>query len=78
MPLKGNSNQYGICCHSGYGPTFGGGYDLYIASGANANSSSYSNLGHTYQCPTNGNSSFFVGQRDFSVNEMEVFVFKDN
>ena len=78
MPLKGNNNQSGICCYNRYGPTFGGGHDLYIASGANANSSSYSNLGNTYQCPTNANSSFLVGERDFSVNEIEVFVFKAN
>ena len=78
MPLNGNKNQCGIFCNSGYGPTFGGGHDLHIASGANANSSSYSNLGNTYQCPTNANSSFLVGRRDFSVNEIEVFVFKAN
>ena len=78
MPLRGTNNQNGICCKSSYGPTFGGGHDLYIASGANANSSSYSNLGNTYQCPTNANSSFLVGGRDFSVNEIEVFVFKAN
>ena len=78
MPLIGNNNQSGILCNSGYGPTFGGGHDLHIARGANANSSSYSKLGNTYQCPTNANSSFLVGRRDFSVNEIEVFVFKAN
>ena len=78
MPLKGNNNQYGICCYSEYGPTFGGGNDLYIASGANANSNSHCNLGNTYQCPANANSSFLVGQKNFCVNEMEVFVFKAN
>ena len=78
MPLKGNTNQNGICCYSGHGPTFGGGHDLLIASGANANSSSYSNLGNTYQCPANANYLFLVGQKNFSVNEMEVFVFKAN
>ena len=78
MPLNGTSNQHGIFCKSGYGPSFGGGHDLHIANGANANSSSYSNLGTTYQCPANANSSsFLAGQRNFSVNEVEVFVFKD-
>ena len=47
MPLKGTANHNRIQRSSGYGPTFGGGHDLYIANGANANSSSYSNLGHT-------------------------------
>ena len=78
MPLKGTANQNGIHCSSGYGPTFGGGHDLHIANGANANSNSCSNLGNTYQCPANANSSFLVGQRNFCVNEMEVFVFKAN
>ena len=78
MPLKGTSNQNGIYCSSGYGPTFGGGHDLHIANVANTNSNSYSGLGHTYQCPANTNSSFLVGQKNFSVNEMEVFVFKAN
>ena len=76
MPLTGNYNKNGIHCRSEYGPTFGGNHDLYIATGANANSNSYSILGYTYKCPGNGNSSFLVGQRNFSVNEVEVFVFK--
>ena len=79
IPLKGTNNQNGIYCDSGYGPSFGGNHDLHIANGANANSSSYSNLGYTYQCPANANSSsFLAGQRNFCVNEMEVFVFKAN
>ena len=32
MPLKGTTNLNGIFCNSGYGPTFGGGNDLYIAT----------------------------------------------
>ena len=78
MPLNGTSNQHGIYYNSGYGPSFGAGHDLHIANGANANSSSYSILGHSYQCPANANSSsFLAGQKNFSVTEVEVFVFKD-
>ena len=76
MPLRGTSNQNGIYCTSEYGPTFGGGHDLYTASGANANSNSYSNLGSTYECPPHANASFLVGQQDFTVNELEVFLFQ--
>ena len=47
LPLKGTKNQNGIFYKSSYGPTFGAGYDLFIASGANANSESYSNLGQS-------------------------------
>lgn len=78
MPLNGTKNQHGIYCNRGYGPSFGAGHDLHIASGANANSNSYSSLGSTYQCPANANSStFLAGRSNFSVYEVEVFVFKD-
>lgn len=76
MLLRGTNNQNGICCNSSYGPTFGGGNDLYIASGANANSNSYSNLGNSYEYPPHANASFLVGQQKFTVNELEVFVFQ--
>ncbi|CAH3143484.1 unnamed protein product [Pocillopora meandrina] len=36
---------------SSYGPTFGGGYDIRIASFASSNSNSDSNLGYTYRPP---------------------------
>jgi len=35
----------------GNGPTFGGGHDLHISNNANSNTSSYTNLGHCYNCP---------------------------
>ena len=38
MPLRGTHNNNGIYCNSSYGPIFGGGHDLLIANGANANS----------------------------------------
>jgi hypothetical protein len=37
-----------IYCHPGWGPAFGGGNDLFIADGCNANSYSYANFPHTY------------------------------
>ena len=44
-----NQNQYAIYCHSTYGPTFGGGYDLYCRnddrSTCSSGSSSYPNVG---------------------------------
>ncbi len=36
-----------------YGPTFGGGHDLRVSEYFGLSSSSYSDLGQTYQ-PTNG------------------------
>ena len=35
-------------CHSSYGPTFGGGHDIYVVNNARSSGSSYQNLGHTY------------------------------
>ena len=76
MPLMGTNDQNGIYCNSSYGPIFGGGHDLLIASGANANSNSSSNLGNSYECPPHANASFLVGQTNFTVSELEVFLFK--
>ena len=74
MPLRGTNNNNGIYCNSSYGPTFGGGHDLFIANGANANSNSSSNLGFSYECPPHANASFLVGQTNFTVSELEVFL----
>ena len=64
---------------SSYGPTFGGGNDIRIASYASSNSNSYSNLGYTYS-PPSGHSyrssftkSFLAGSRTFKPDEVEVF-----
>ena len=79
LSLKGTSNQNGIYCHNGYGPTFGGGHDLYITSDANANSNSGSTLGHTFESPPHITpSTFFAGKPKFVVNELEVFIFQGN
>jgi len=51
-PIKMKCSQnHGIYCNSSYGPTFGGGHDLHIADRSNTNTSSYSNLGHSYSHP---------------------------
>jgi len=62
-----------------YGPTFGGGHDLYLADQCNANSSSYSNLSHDYSGAkwglTYGSTAqtFFAGSYTFTVSEYEVY-----
>ena len=78
FPLKGTENQYGIYCDGSYGPTFGEGSDLRISNSANENTDSYSELGNTYECPPHAtNTTFLVGNRNFTVNELEVFVFHE-
>jgi hypothetical protein len=55
---------------SGYGPTFGGGHDLYISSNSNNNSWNYTNTPHSYD--TLSNTTLF-GSYQFQTNEIEVF-----
>ena len=73
LPLLTGKEQYAICCGSSTGPTFGGGNDLCISSNANTNTSSYSNLGFSYQCPPGQQNTFFTGAKNFTVTDYEVF-----
>lgn len=78
LPLKGTANNYGIYCNSSYGPTFGGGHDLKIGNDGNTNTDSYSQLDHTYEYPPHAaNTTFLVGNKNFTVDEVEVFVFQE-
>ena len=78
LPLKGTTNQYGIYCNGSHGPTFGAGDDLRISNSANENTDSYSQLDNTYECPPHAtNTTFLAGTRNFTVNELEVFVFQE-
>jgi hypothetical protein len=60
-----------ILCHSGYGPTFGGGHDIFISDSANTTMDSYLNLGNSYR-PTQG-VSFLAGSSPFQLSEIEVY-----
>ena len=73
------SRSHSIYGCSSYGPSFGGGHDIYISSYASSNSNSYSNLGNTYS-PPSGHSysssfaySFLAGSYNFQPDEVEVF-----
>ena len=72
LPLVKNQ-QNAIYCLTTHGPSFGGGHDLHISGNANSNTSSYSNLGYSYECPSGQQSSFFTGARNFLVTDYEVF-----
>ncbi|XP_020624751.1 uncharacterized protein LOC110062217 isoform X2 [Orbicella faveolata] len=78
MPLIAGK-EYAIYCNSSYGPTFSGGgaaNDLYIPNAPNSYNCSVS-LNNTYQCPTGQNATtFLTGNQNFTINEMEVFVFE--
>jgi hypothetical protein len=72
FPLVNSSRA--IYCYSGYGPTFGSGYAIYVADGCNENTSSYTNLGSGYRNDTGLNDTeVFTGEYNFQVKEIEVF-----
>ena len=62
------------------GPTFGGGWDLYIANTCHTNANSYSKPGWTYQLPagytwdTPQSRSLLAGSHNFKCDDYEVFI----
>jgi len=78
-PGKYYSYQDAIWSGPGYGPIFGTGHDILIASYASSNTNSYANLGHGYNAPSGhsyGSSftqSFLAGTYAFQPDEVEVF-----
>lgn len=77
LHVKDSDNA--IYGNSGYGPTFGGGHDIYIANSAGSNTNSYSNLGHTYvqlagyKYQASDTRSVLAGSYNFQPHEVEVF-----
>ena len=68
------NTMHSIYCASGYGPTFGGGNDIYICDYANTTAGSYSNLGHSYEHPQpHQGQSYLAGSQKFQLSEIEVF-----
>lgn len=70
-PVKAAQRQWAQYCTASYGPTFGGGHDLFIADNCNYNNSSMS-LGLTYES-RNHAASKITGGTSFTVKEIEVF-----
>jgi hypothetical protein len=73
-----NKSKNAIYCYSGYGPTFGDGFDNCIVSYSNTTYGSYSDLGSSYNHPqyaqgTNEAESFLAGSFEFHMNEIEVY-----
>ncbi len=68
---------YGV---PGYGPTFGGGHDIYIKDRSDIQVGSYSNSGYSYQCPpgysygTENTKCFLAGTYNgWLTTEIEVY-----
>jgi TLD len=75
--VKKDTAGYAIYDSTGYGPTFGGGHDLYIATNSNQNQNSYSNFGHSYALPAGTSSEqakiHLAGAYNFQTSEIEVY-----
>lgn len=59
---------------SNYGPTFGGGHELYTSNNCNTYSSSYTYCSGTYYEKINGLQHLDQGNQRFQVQEIEVFL----
>lgn len=69
--------SYAIYRYSSYGPTFGGGHDIYISSDANSNTYSYTDFDQSsyYAVPSVVKDPYTIlaGTRKSSPDEVEVF-----
>ena len=76
--LKNNNDSYAIYDYSHYGPTFGGGHDLYISNDFNNNNDTYSQFPYSYEDSIGKGKSIFTGDSNnnnqkFKIKEIEVF-----
>ena len=64
-----------IYMNPSYGPTFGGGHDIYIADNANDNGNSYAKFASSYNLPSgvNDQTTILAGSFRFTPDEVEVF-----
>lgn len=67
--------SHAIYMKTSYGPTFGGGHDIYIADRANSNINSFTNFGHSYNLPSGAKNKLTIlaGTYHFTPDEVEVF-----
>ena len=82
LPQTGKDSsyrRYSIYGQRSYGPTFGGGHDIYISNYASSNRNSGGNLGYTYSPPSGYSygstfaQSFMAGSLSFTPDEVETF-----
>ncbi|CAF4844872.1 unnamed protein product [Rotaria sp. Silwood1] len=64
--------EYSIYDHPNCGPTFGGGYDLYITSHSQTNVNTC-NFPHSYNDTTKQGAITFTGNKNFQINDIEVY-----
>ena len=72
-------NGYSIYDNGSYGPTFGGGHDLCVASGCKSNTNSYCNSNHSYGFYNSYNLiNPGTQSSSFQVSDYEVYLIKIN
>jgi hypothetical protein len=77
-PLRNENHGSAIVRNSRYGPSFGGGFDLYLANNAGSHTNSFTRFGHTYQAPPGytyrqiSTRSLLAGSEDFTPSEIET------
>eukprot|EP00823_Brevimastigomonas_motovehiculus_P005835 TRINITY_DN445_c0_g1_i1.p1 TRINITY_DN445_c0_g1~~TRINITY_DN445_c0_g1_i1.p1 ORF type:complete len:562 (-),score=164.15 TRINITY_DN445_c0_g1_i1:132-1817(-) len=72
-----SNSSYAIYANSSYGPTFGSGYDIYVASSMTS-TSNYCSSSSTYRCDDTSISTttftdFFGGSYNWTVDDVETF-----
>ena len=70
------SPKHAIYRNGVYGPTFGGGHDIYISDNANSNTGSYTNFNNIfYHVPSRVQNKLTIlaGSYSFTPDEVEVF-----
>jgi hypothetical protein len=60
------------------GPTFGGGYDLYVCDNSQTRTDSFIYFPHSYIDTTNRGSVTFTGSHEFQTNDIEVYRLLNN
>ena len=75
------NSGYAIYTNPSYGPTFGGGHDIYISSNADKNRNSYTQFGSTYRPPSgysygsSNTQALLAGSYKFTPTEVEVYYY---
>ena len=76
LQIKSGMQHYAI--HGCLGPTFGGGFDIFISNNVASNQNSYTSCGYTYHLPPGYSLSgsfcrFYAGSYKFTPTDVEVF-----
>lgn len=75
--LNSTGSNYAIHCSNSYGPTFGGGHNIYVCSACSTTNSSYTNPYNSYTMTgddgTTIDNTFLAGSYNFTVEDLEVF-----